>query len=610
MKQSSKEAKLSFTGERFVPEKEGNIRLEHLHRYLLAAELVSGKKVLDVASGEGFGSEILAATAEHVTGVDIDPESVAHANQRYGNDALHFVVGDAAEIPLEDNSFDVVVSFETIEHHDRHDEMISEIRRVLRPDGVLILSSPEKHMYTDVPGTKNAYHVKELYRDEFAELMAKNFKHVAMYGQRVAWGSLILSETDAVRSRSRHDASAAMHEGVPDPLYLIAVASNAPLTQLPSGGLLEQDVLKGDPVLNYTAKLLDEMAANRIAHERKLALNEAENAYAKSLLVKIRKSKWFKIGKPFHGLRIPRSLQAAMQAQAASGAETNSDGSGVKAINLLFPIGHFYSPIADPVDIAERSERIFARQDGCVGIDFREADQLKLLEKLKPLVEGIDYPQERPEHDETTYFYGNDQFPVLDAEFLYGALQHFRPKKVIEIGCGFSSLVTADVNRRLMNREINFTCVEPYPRQFLIDGVDGISHLEVSKVEDLPLGFFHSLEENDILFIDSSHVSKVGSDVNYLFFEVIPRLKPGVIVHVHDIFLPDEYPENWVIEQNRNWNEQYLLRSFLQFNSEWSVIWASHLMGTRHSSEVQKTFPRYPRLGGGGSLWMQRKTQG
>ncbi len=274
-------------------------------------------------------------------------------------------------------------------------------------------------------------------------------------------------------------------------------------------------------------------------------------------------------------------------------------------ISLLFPIGHFYSPIADTEDIRSRQDVIWAAYDQMPGIDLCVADQLSLLKELKTYTESINYPIEKPA-DETTYFYGNDQYPVLDAEFLYAVLCHFRPKAMIEIGSGFSSLLTADVNRRILNYDLDFSCIEPFPRQFLIDGIDGITKLVQKKVEDVELSFFDKLDTGDILFVDSSHVSKVGSDVNYIFFEILPRLKPGVIVHIHDIFLPDEYPKVWVIDQGRNWNEQYMLRAFLQYNSAWKVIWAAHFMGTRYTSEVQETFPRYPKLGGGGSLWIKR----
>jgi hypothetical protein len=275
------------------------------------------------------------------------------------------------------------------------------------------------------------------------------------------------------------------------------------------------------------------------------------------------------------------------------------------SIPLLFPIGHFYSPIADPEDLRARAAKVWAKVDEMPGIDLNVAAQFELLKDLAPYTTNIDWPLDRPE-DPTRYFYGNDQFPVLDAEFLYSILLHFKPKAMIEVGSGWSSLITAEVNRTHLNSAISFSCIEPYPRQFLIDGVDGISQLVRKKVEDVELSFFDQLGDGDILFIDSSHVSKAGSDVNYLFFEVIPRLNPGVIVHIHDIFLPDEYPKIWVIDQGRNWNEQYLLRAFLMFNRTWEVMWASHFMGTRHTAATQATFPRYPKLGGGGSMWIRR----
>jgi hypothetical protein len=277
----------------------------------------------------------------------------------------------------------------------------------------------------------------------------------------------------------------------------------------------------------------------------------------------------------------------------------------LSAIPLLFPIGHFYSPVADPSDIREREERIWTRSDTMPGIELRVDAQLSLLQKLKQHISSIEYPLDQPD-DCTTYFYRNDQYPMLDAEFLYAALCHFRPRTMIEVGSGFSSLVTANVNRRVLDGNLDLSCIEPYPRQFLLDGVSGITRLLQRRVEDVDLSFFDRLSVDDILFIDSSHVAKVGSDVNYLFFEVLPRLKPGVMVHVHDIFLPDEYPKGWVIDQGRNWNEQYLLRAFLQYNSHWQILWAAHFMSTRYSDIVAQVFPKFPALGGGGSMWLRR----
>lgn len=275
-------------------------------------------------------------------------------------------------------------------------------------------------------------------------------------------------------------------------------------------------------------------------------------------------------------------------------------------VSTLYPAGHFYSPIVDPVDMKSRESQIWHGRDEMPGIQWNVTSQLDLLNNVfGKYTSGINYPVKKSAN-EVGYYYANDQFPVLDAEVLYCMLCHYQPKHMIEIGSGFSSLITADVNRRILNNKLDFTCVEPYPRQFLVDGVPGITQLVVSKVEDLDLSFFSALDAGDILFIDSSHVAKTGSDVNYLFFEIIPRLKKGVLIHVHDIFLPDEYSKKWVIEEARGWNEQYLLRAFLQFNSAFEVIWGSNYMATRFAKEVQDVFLRFPELGGGGSIWIRK----
>ena len=185
--------KLTPTQERFTYEA-GEIEIEHYHRYQLALSLVEGNRVLDIASGEGYGSNLLASVASSVVGVDIDQECVDYANARYGSCSLEYRQGDAASIPVEDGSVDVVVSFETIEHHDRHQEMMDEVRRVLVPEGILMLSSPDKKYYSDVPNFQNTYHVKELYFEEFKELVAQHFKHSRYYLQRMVKGSLIFPE--------------------------------------------------------------------------------------------------------------------------------------------------------------------------------------------------------------------------------------------------------------------------------------------------------------------------------------------------------------------------------------------------------------------------------
>jgi hypothetical protein len=190
-------------------------------------------------------------------------------------------------------------------------------------------------------------------------------------------------------------------------------------------------------------------------------------------------------------------------------------------------------------------------------------------------------------------------------------LRHFRPARMVEVGCGWSSLVTARINREYLDGALRFTCVEPYPPEFLAGGVDGISELIVSRVEDMPLDPFLALAAGDVLFIDTSHTVKTGGDVVFLFEEVVPRLAEGVVVHVHDIALPFDYPEDWVFS-GRAWNELYLVHAFLAFNSAFRIRLAVNWLRYRRAEQLASILPNYPAAypDGGGSLWIQRTVPG
>ena len=186
-----KEKKLDFTGERFTPECVREIWYEHYHRYAFACHLVKNKTVLDAACGEGYGSNILATEAKNVTGLDIDFESINHATSRYNKENLSFVQGSCTELPFEAQSFDVIVSFETLEHLKEQSQMLSEFKRVLKKDGVLLISTPDKKHYSDATGFTNEYHVKELYKDEFESLLDKYWKNTIWYSQAMAFHSIL-----------------------------------------------------------------------------------------------------------------------------------------------------------------------------------------------------------------------------------------------------------------------------------------------------------------------------------------------------------------------------------------------------------------------------------
>ncbi|MCE5361415.1 MAG: class I SAM-dependent methyltransferase, partial [Acidithiobacillus sp.] len=177
---------LPWSGERFLPELGGQIRYEHLHRYAFCRAYARSRKVLDIACGEGYGSALLAQEAEEVFGVDIAPEAVIHAQKRYQRyfTNLTFRVGSATDIPYPDESFDLVVSFETIEHLAEQEQMLEEICRVLRRDGILIISTPDRSVYHRAYGVDNPFHVKELDKDSFEQLLKAHFPHVDLYGQR------------------------------------------------------------------------------------------------------------------------------------------------------------------------------------------------------------------------------------------------------------------------------------------------------------------------------------------------------------------------------------------------------------------------------------------
>ena len=276
-------------------------------------------------------------------------------------------------------------------------------------------------------------------------------------------------------------------------------------------------------------------------------------------------------------------------------------------IATAHPNGHFYSPVVDPSQID--AMRTWPARPEIIGIDFGDAEHERILrEAFARHMPAFDYPERRDEGAEPTQFFTqNPAFSWLDARTLFVLLNEWRPRRLIEVGSGFSTLLAADVNRRFLGDACEITCIEPYPLPFLQAGVAGVSRLLEEKVQNVALAEFAALQSGDILFIDSSHVAKTDSDVNYLYFEVLPRLKAGVRVHIHDIFLPHDYPRDWVITENRSWNEQYLLRALLMHSNGFRVVFGCSYAFWRFPELVRAALA-HPKghAFAGGSFWMER----
>lgn len=272
-----------------------------------------------------------------------------------------------------------------------------------------------------------------------------------------------------------------------------------------------------------------------------------------------------------------------------------------------YPAGHFYSPVTNIKYIQKNQDSIFDINKKITAINLNTENQLLLFEKL------LQYYPEQPFTEEKSsnlrYYFDNVHFCHFDALALYAMIRYLKPKRIIEAGSGFSSAVMLDTNSKFMENAIKFTFIEPYPHRLysLLSEQDKEQNTIVVKpIQDTDLQIFTTLEENDILFIDSTHVSKTGSDVNHVIFEILPILKSGVIVHFHDIFYPFEYPKHWVLNKGFGWNEDYLLRAFLMYNNEFEIIFFNTYLAYMHPDLVQ-TKMQLAMKNTGGSIYLRKK---
>jgi len=291
------------------------------------------------------------------------------------------------------------------------------------------------------------------------------------------------------------------------------------------------------------------------------------------------------------------------QAPIEAGDVSRSVPPTVAPFLTMYPPGHFYSPVPDLAQILPRPDELFSPERRLTGVDLRDDEQLALFRTLAGLAREAPL-QETPGRS-TRYGTDNPNYGVGDASMLQAMLRHVRPRRYLEVGSGYTTALALDVRERFLGGELDVTAIEPYPEllRAVVRPDDEVEVLE-QPVQSVPLDRFRELEADDVLFVDCSHVAKVGSDVVHLYTQVFPVLAEGVVVHVHDVFWPFEYLPHWV-EEGRAWNEAYLLHAFLLFNAAFEILLWNHYLAARHRDVVEAELPRMldnP----GGSIWLRR----
>jgi hypothetical protein len=271
-----------------------------------------------------------------------------------------------------------------------------------------------------------------------------------------------------------------------------------------------------------------------------------------------------------------------------------------------WPPGHFYSPIASVEQVAQREEIIWGESQKILpGISLQEEQQVALLSALSTYYSLQPWEDEKKKN--LRFHFNNPNFSYGESITLFGMMMHLKPKKIIEIGSGFSSCVILDTNELFFQNSISTTFIEPFPQLFysLIKNSDRQNiHVVGENLQNVDTSVFKSLSAGDFLVIDSTHVSKIDSDVNHILFTILPLLESGVYIHFHDIYFPFEYPKEWIY-QGRSWNEAYILRAFLQYNKQFEIIFFNSMVGDLFRPELEAKMPLCVK-NAGSSLWLKK----
>lgn len=289
---------------------------------------------------------------------------------------------------------------------------------------------------------------------------------------------------------------------------------------------------------------------------------------------------------------------------AINGMQLKSNERIFSAIGIFPILDEYYQPLINPKKHLKKSLRA---DRNLKGIEWNIEKQFELLNGFHFSEELKKFPLKKLK--DTEYYYDNNMYSSGDAEYLYNMIRFFKPKRIIEIGSGNSTLMAINAIKENKKDYTEYSClhicIEPYEQPWL-EKVD--VELIRKKVEELDPSFFNILEENDILFIDSSHVIRPQGDVLFEILEILPVLKPGVIIHFHDIFTPKDYLDEWIHKDKRLWNEQYLLEAFLSFNSKFEIIGAVNYLSHNHKKMFEIKCPVFKSQPGRepGAFWIRK----
>lgn len=277
------------------------------------------------------------------------------------------------------------------------------------------------------------------------------------------------------------------------------------------------------------------------------------------------------------------------------------------AVTPFFPPGHYYSPIVLPDDDVREyiSKEISRIGQAPQGIDMMLSRMKSFFRANAGFMASANYTSSK--NPKQRYYFDNGGYPLGDALTLRAMLNYLRPKRIIEVGSGFSTACMLDTFEEIGLTDIELTCIEPNPDRLLslVRPGDKIDLLACA-VQKVSIDRFECLGENDILFIDSTHIMKTGSDVHYELFNILPVLKKGVMIHFHDLQYPFEYPLEWVFDQNYSWNEAYAVRAFLSYNEHFAPFYSSTMLAQTERALIESLFPNFPANPGSG-LWIRRE---